>query len=354
MREEQTWMNEALEEGRKGLGTTSPNPPVGCVIVARGKIIGRGFHHRAGEPHAERMALADVRARGNALLLPEATVYVTLEPCSSQGRTPPCTEALTEAGVARVVYGFRDPDPRNQGRAEAFLAKRGIPCALVTDKTLERKCAHLVRGFVKGILERRPWVIAKFAMTLDGRITRDGKRWLSCQKSLEYAHILRLQSDAILVGGETFRRDNPALTVRCRSHPIPPGKEQPWRVVMTHDRASLPSSARLFTDAFAERSIVIENASDFRCEVLEPLHCERGVNILLLECGGRLLRKWLEAGLVDECVIVQTPRLSGGPCLAVSGRDFMPCEWRLARFAGEEGLLVCGEDVIVRGLLARG
>lgn len=346
-----TWMTQALNEGKKGFGTTSPNPPVGCVVVARGHIIGRGFHHQAGEWHAERMALADVRRRGNEALLRESTVYVTLEPCSSSGRTPPCTEALAEAGVARVVYGLKDPDSRHQGRAEAILSACGIPCSLIQDEEMQCACEHLARGFLMRVREKRPWVIAKTAVTLDGRITRKEERWLSCSESLEYAHILRLESDAVLVGGETLRRDDPSLTVRCKSVPIPEYKKQPWRVVMTKDASSLPSSAKLFTDQFSDRSIVYENVEDIRRDVLTPLYEEREVSVLLLECGGRLLWRWLAEGLVDEWVGIYTPWLSGGMDLSVGECDYLPKEFHLKPLPGQKRCHPCGDDMIIRGYL---
>lgn len=348
-----TWMNEALNEGKKGFGTTSPNPPVGCVIVARGEIIGRGFHRKAGEWHAERMALADACKRGNETLLRESTVYVTLEPCSSSGRTPPCTEALEEARVARVVYGLRDPDSRHRGRADAVLSSCGIPCSLISDEEVQRACAHLARGFLMRVKEKRPWVIAKTAVTLDGRITRENERWLSCSESLEYAHILRLESDALLVGGETLRRDDPSLTIRCKSVPIPECKKQPWRVVMTRNRSSLQPASKLFTDEFSDRSIVVENAGDIRRDVLKPLYEEREVSVLLLECGGRLLRRWLAEGLVDEWVGIYTPWIAGGRDFSVGECDFLPQEWHLTPLPGQKKCLLCGDDVIIRGYLER-
>lgn len=345
------WMEEALNEGKKGFGTTSPNPPVGCVIVAHNQIIGRGFHRQAGEWHAERMALADAKRRGNEALLRESSVYVTLEPCSSSGRTPPCTEALAEAGVARVVYGLRDPDFRHQGRAEAILSACGIPCTLIGDEEMQRACAHLARGFLMRVSEKRPWVIAKTAMTLDGRITRKEERWLSCAESLEYAHILRLRCDAVLVGGETLRRDDPSLTIRCKSIPVPECKKQPWRVVMTQNRSSLPASSKLFTDQFADRSVVYENVQDIRTDVLRPLYEEREVSVLLLECGGRLLRRWLAEGLVDEWVGIYTPWISGGRDFSVGECDFLPKELHMIPLPGQQKCVSCGDDMIIRGYL---
>lgn len=340
------WMQQALIEGRKGLGTASPNPPVGAVLVSQGRVLGRGYHRQAGEPHAERQALADARQRGHAQLLRGSTLYVTLEPCSSYGRTPPCTEAIIEAGVGRVVFGAQDPDPRHRGRARALLEEKGIACE---GGACEAECRYLARGFLKAMEHRRPWVTAKIAMTLDGRITRQRERWLSSPLALQYAHQLRLESDAVLVGGETVRRDDPALTIRHPLGVVPDVKRQPWRIVMTRNRASLPARCRLLTDEHAGRTLLFENVSDITSEVLEQLCQQRGVRMLLLECGGRLLRRWLEEGLVDEWVGIYTPWIAGGPSMAISGSNFMRDEWRIV----QPEVISLGRDVVIRGVIDR-
>lgn len=345
MREEDVqWMKRALDEGRRGLGTTSPNPPVGAVVVAQGRPIGFGYHRCAGEAHAERRALADACERGHTSLLPGATLYVTLEPCSSQGRTPPCTEAVIQAGLARVVYGADDPDPRHRGRAQHVLTEHGIACER---GVCETECRYLARGFLSGVERKRPWVTAKIAITLDGRITRRKERWLSSGPALRYAHQLRLENDAILVGGETVRCDDPALTVREALTPVPEVKRQPWRVVATCDRASLPKAARLLTDAYSDRTLIFEHVDNWKKDVLEYLYEKHDVRMLLLECGGRLLRSWLAEGLVDEWVGIHTPWVGGGPSQALSGSNFLPREWRLER----PEVIQLDRDVVIRGLM---
>ncbi len=342
--EDAGWMQHALELARRGLGTTSPNPPVGAVIVREGRILGEGFHEKAGEPHAERRALADARARGHTDELRGASIYVTLEPCSSYGRTPPCTEGIIEAGLARVVYGMPDPDERHRGRADALLRAAGIESC--REPSCREACERLLRPWAHAVSTGRPWVLAKIATTLDGRITRRRERWLSGEASLSYAHQLRAESDAILVGGGTLRADNPALTIRHPQRPLPAIKQQPWRVVLTRARHSLPPDCRLFTDEHAARTLVRENISDLRRELLEPLWREQGVTSLMLECGGGLLRLFLEQGLINEWVQVLTPWLGGGETLAVPG-PFLPREGVLQA----EQLLPCGRDVIIRGIL---
>ncbi len=337
------WMQRALELAARGLGTTSPNPPVGAVIVQGEELIGEGFHERAGEPHAERRALADAHARGKGERLRGATIYITLEPCSSYGRTPPCTEAILEAGIARVVYGAVDPDLRHRGRADALLRAAGVQ---VEQGLCEEACMKLLRPWLYALEHGRPWVVAKIATTLDGRICRRQERWLSGEESLRYAHQMRLESDAILVGGGTLRADDPALTIRHPLAAIPAVKQLPWRIVLTRDRSGLPQDCKLFTDEHAARTLVYERVHDLRQQLLEPLCRERGVVSLMLECGGTLLRRFVEEGLVNEWVQIITPTLGGGGQLAIPG-DYLARE----RHWQQEAVMPCGRDIVLRGRL---
>ncbi len=341
------WMRKALTLARLGLGTTSPNPPVGAVIVRPSSqdqgelLLGEGYHERAGEPHAERRALAAAREQGLGDLLRGATIYVTLEPCSSHGRTPPCTEGILEAGIARVVYGSVDPDERHRGRADALLRAAGVE---VRPGVCAEDCDLFLRPWMHAVRQGRPWVVAKVATTLDGRTTRAADRWLSGAEALSYAHQLRAESDAILVGGGTVRADDPALTIRAPLRPVAACKQQPWRIVLTRDPSTLPPGCQLLTDAHADRTLVKGPVENLRTELLEPLWKERGVAQLLLECGGGLLRLFLEQGLIDEWVQVLTPTLGGGPQLALPG-SFLPTERRFVR----ESVEACGKDLILRG-----
>lgn len=342
MDQDSLWMTRALELAHKGLGTTSPNPPVGAVIVKDGKLLGEGWHEKAGELHAERRALNHARMRGNEEALRGATMYVTLEPCSSYGRTPPCTEAIIEAGIKRVVYGAVDPDERHSGRANGILTAHGIR---VRSECCSAACELLLRPWVWSLQHRRPWIRAKVASTMDGRMTRAGLKWLSCPESVRFAHQMRLESDAILVGGNTLRTDNPALTIRHPYREVPLIKQQPWRVVMTKDSTSLPEDAKVFTDKDCERTIIREDVGNLRA-MLEELYEKYGIVNLMLECGGRLLRTFMEEGLVNEWVQIVTPQISGGPDLLLPGY-YLPTE---RRFEQEE-LIPSGCDIIVRGLI---
>lgn len=335
-------MGRALELARQGLGTSSPNPPVGAVIVRNGQLLGEGFHARAGEPHAERQALEDARRRGREGDLKGATMYVTLEPCSSYGRTPPCTEALLEAGIAEVIYGAVDPDERHRGRADALLGEAGVR---VKSGVCAAACEQLLRPWMYAVRHGRPWVLAKIACTLDGRIVRKKERWLTGKRARSYVHQLRLESDAILVGGQTVRSDDPALTIREPLTPLPALKEQPWRLVLTRHRASLPKESQLFCDAYAHRTLIYEHVEHWE-EWLHRLHEERGVVQLMLECGGNLLRQFLERGLVQEWVQLMAPLLGGGDALLLPG-DYLPTELVLE----EEDVSCLGRDVVLRGVL---
>ena len=238
----------ALREARRGIGLTSPNPPVGAVIVRDGEILGKGWHRKAGGPHAERSALANA---GGPQACHGATMYVTLEPCSTHGRTPPCVEALIEARLKRVVWAVDDPHHVNAGRAEAVLTGHGIS---VSRGIMAAEAAHLLEPWTKFITTGVPWVIAKAGLSLDGKITRPRGEgpWLTNDLARADAMKLRRRVDAIVVGAETIRRDDPSLTLR----PPRPGKDQPWRVVLTRS-GRLPETSRVFTDAWKDRTLVL-------------------------------------------------------------------------------------------------
>lgn len=339
---DEQWMQRALEQARHGLGLTSPNPPVGAVIVRNNQVLGEGFHEKAGEAHAERRAIADAYARGNGHLLPGSTIYITLEPCSSVGRTGACTTAIIEEKIGRVVYGSTDPDMRHQGRADALLEAAGVS---VCPGVLKDACDRFLRSWFHAVMTGRPWVTAKVATTLDGRMTRRQKFWLSGVDTLRYAHQLRLESDAILIGGNTLRTDDPALTIRTPLQTPSPRKKQPWRIVLTSNLLSLPPQARLFTDEYHKRTLVWEDVKDLRV-LLNELYTRYGIVNLMLECGGRLLRRFLEEGLVNEWMQSISPMIGAGPDHVVPG-DFLPDEFIFQR----EELIECGRDIIIRGIL---
>lgn len=339
---EELWMYRALTQARQGLGTTSPNPPVGAVIVKNDLLLGEGYHERAGEPHAERRAIANAILRGNESHLRGATIYVTLEPCSSYGRTPPCTEAIIQCGISEVVYGSRDPDKRHQGRADELLRAAGVK---VRSGVCKEACDTLLRPWMHAIQRKRPWVIAKVACSMDGRMTRRNGAWLSCGESVKQAHQLRLESDAILVGGNTVRTDDPALTIRQPMTSIPKAKVQPWRIILTRDEKSLPPTAKLLSDEEAQRTLIFENVQELE-SWLEMLYEEYGIVQLMLECGGKLLRQFLEQKLINEWVQIITPRICGGKDEIVPG-DYLPEETHIDIEYHQSS----GVDILVRGIV---
>ncbi len=302
--EDEKWMQEALDEAHQGLGLTSPNPPVGAVIVKDGHELGRGWHQRAGEAHAEVNAIANAKANHGADACEGATIYVTLEPCSTHGRTPPCVSAILNARLSRVVISSTDPNPDHEGAGFDLLKQAGIE---VTTGILEPKGDELIRFFAKRICTGLPWVIAKTAATLDGRTTLGPgeSQWISSEASREDVQQWRRQCDAIMIGGETFRIDNPSLTLRGS---YAEGRIQPLRIIFTSDEL-LPQTHHLFTDEHKDRTRV--HWSQSLEDSLRSL-ADEGVNAVMLESGGRLLAHAMQMGMVDEMILYLAPRLGGG------------------------------------------
>ena len=307
-------MELALQEARKGEGQTSPNPSVGSVIVCADEVVGRGYHHKSGTPHAERQAIADAVSRGFDQWQ-DATLYVTLEPCSTTGRTGSCSAAIVEKGFKRVVYGSVDPNPAHVGQADGILEAAGIS---VTSGILKEEGDFLIRGFSRVQREGLPWVIVKSAMSLDGKITRptgEGQ-WLTSADSRQQVHLLRAEVDAIITGGVTLRNDDPSLTVRL------PGRDsslrQPRRVLFTKDKQALPDDKILTQDP---RTLIYETtgALEMRAALVD-LAKEHGINTVLVEAGGGLLGAFNDAGLIDEVVMFYAPLLTGGEASAVAGQ----------------------------------
>lgn len=335
------FMRLALDEARKGVGKTAPNPPVGAVVVKNGVLLGSGWHRAAGMPHAEREALAEVFQNHGPDAARGSTVYVTLEPCSTHGRTPPCTQGLIDAGVARVVYACLDPNPDHAGRADAILTAAGIE---VTAGVCREEAEKLLRPFFKVCKTGLPWVIWKTAMSLDGRLTRPPgeSQWLTGEAARADVQKLRASVDAILTTGETVRRDQPALTIRVPEWLV--GRPQPWRVVFSDHPDSLPSDAPLFTDEWSGRTLIRPRHDP--AESLRRLASEQGVLCAMTEAGGIFSAALLEAGLVDEVVIYYAPLLCGGPAPALAGNG-LPEALRLK----ETEFMQIGNDIRFRGII---
>jgi diaminohydroxyphosphoribosylaminopyrimidine deaminase/5-amino-6-(5-phosphoribosylamino)uracil reductase len=329
-------MRLALRLARRGYGTTSPNPMVGAVLVRGGRIIGRGWHRCAGGPHAEIAALCNAQLRGHKVQ--GATLYVTLEPCSTHGRTPPCTAAIVAAGISRVVAGAVDPNPQHRGRAFDILRRAGIT---VTQGVMAEECARLNEAFNHWIVRRLPWVTVKAGMTLDGKIaTAAGEsRWITGEKARAYGMKLRQRADAILVGINTVLADDPSLTVRKRGA----GVGGLWSVVRGHQlrrivldaRARTPLEAKVASDEYAALTTVVVNGSAPKRRVaalaqrvrvlvapgsssqidllwlLKKLGSEN-VTSLLVEGGGEVNASFLMQGLAQRIAFFYAPMVLGG------------------------------------------
>ena len=257
------YLRRAWQLARRGYGTTSPNPMVGAVLVRAGRVLGEGYHRRAGEPHAEIEALRDAARRGHQ---PRgATLYVTLEPCSTHGRTPPCTEAIKAAKIKRVVIGAQDPNPNHAGHGLTLLRQAGLQVAWAGDsptasaaQKLAQACTQLNEAFNHWIVHRTPWVIVKAAMTLDGKIaTASGEsKWITGPDARAYGMQLRQGSDAILVGVNTILADDPSLTVRTGKASAPPR----LRRIILDSRARTPLNAKVVRDEYAALTTIVVGA----------------------------------------------------------------------------------------------
>jgi diaminohydroxyphosphoribosylaminopyrimidine deaminase / 5-amino-6-(5-phosphoribosylamino)uracil reductase len=335
------WMHVALEEARKGVGRTAPNPPVGAVIVKDGKMLGKGWHRAAGKPHAEREALADASQRHGVDAIKNSTIYITLEPCSTRGRTPPCTQGLIDAEVSRVVYACVDRNPDHAGRADALLNAAGIE---VVSGICRDDADSLLRPFFKVRETGMPWVIWKTAMSLDGRITRppgEGQ-WLTSESARADVQKIRSTVDAIITSGETVRRDKPALTIRAPE--LLDGREQPWRIVVTNHPESLPTDSPLFTDESQDRTLI--RPGENLPKILKNLASEQGVLSVMIEAGGVFSAAMFEENLIDEVVIYYAPMLCGGPSLALAGAGF-----RDSLNLKDVDFLQLENDIRLRGLI---
>ena len=325
------FMRRALRLAQRGYGGTSPNPMVGAVIVRGGKIIGEGWHKRAGEAHAEVNAIQSAKRAGKEIR--GATIYVTLEPCCTLGRTPPCTSALIESEIGRVVVGAKDPNPKHSGKGLVILRKAGIK---VQAGLLGEDCARLNEVFNHWITTGRPFVICKSAMTLDGKIaTNSGdSKWITGDKARAVGMKLRFGADAIIAGVNTILRDDPALTLRAGS-----GVKAPtWRAlkrIVLDPRGRIPLSARVLSDenAGATTVVVTSEASERKRSELEKkvrvivapsrggeinlqwllkrLGSE-GVTSLLVEGGGETHYNFLRHGLVNRIYFFYAPLVITG------------------------------------------
>jgi diaminohydroxyphosphoribosylaminopyrimidine deaminase / 5-amino-6-(5-phosphoribosylamino)uracil reductase len=343
------FMRLALRLARRGYGSTSPNPMVGAVLVKGGKIIGRGWHHRAGEPHGEIGAIHDATRRENSVR--GATLYVTLEPCSTHGRTPPCTDAILNAGIKHVIIGATDPNPRHSGKGFEILKRAGVN---VTAGVLGEECAELNQAFNHWIVHRTPFVTVKAAMTLDGKIaTASGEsKWITGEKARAFAMKLRQGADAILVGINTILADDPSLTARSlksKIQSLKSGTDHKLRRIILDSQARTPPSAKVINDEYAQlttivvtRSAQARRVSQFskRANVIvAPGDSRSGIDLrwllrrlgsenvtsLLVEGGGEVNASFLLQGLAQRVAFFYAPKILGGrdSVRAIAGEGIM-------------------------------
>jgi diaminohydroxyphosphoribosylaminopyrimidine deaminase/5-amino-6-(5-phosphoribosylamino)uracil reductase len=354
------FLERANELARRGTGNTSPNPAVGAVIVRDGRIVGEGYHHRAGKPHAEVHAL---EAAGE--LAQGATLYVSLEPCNHFGRTPPCAHAVARAGIARVVVGTPDPNPQTDGGGIAYLRDRGVEIDIVDDA----QSRATVEPFARAIRLGRPYVTLKMAMSLDGYVASQHgvQQWLTGPQAREFVRELRVAHDAVAVGAGTVRVDNPRLTVRPEHRRLVPYR----RVVLCENNAVDPHSlifspregyARTIVAAPAgmrERFALLESVADVvyvgseestQLDLVQAMQDLRGLGIasLLCEGGPTFAAGLLECGLVDRFFGLVAPQLLRSPrAVPVLARASLP-EVPGLRFDGVERV---GPDLLVTGIV---
>lgn len=359
-------MKLALKEAKKGVGRTSPNPAVGAVVVKNGKVVGKGYHRKAGTPHAEVNALdaAIGKTKGS-------TLYVTLEPCNHTGRTPPCTKAILNSGIKRVVVGMLDPNPSVNGGGCDYLAGRGLS---VSSGVLDKQCHEINRPFVKHITTGLPWVIMKAGVSVDGRIATSTGRssWITNEQSRLHVHRLRNHMDAIMIGIGTALADDPSLTTR-----LPKGQGQdPLRVILdTHLRLS-PAAKMLQQDSSAEtwvfcgpnpdsgkfRALKDVGATIKTAPVLESGQLDlkavlaalgkAQITSVLIEGGGKVHGEFLRFGLADEAYIFVAPIFIGAdgvPLISDIGVDDVQNARKLETVRTRR----FGNDVLIHGLFAQ-
>lgn len=360
------YMGRSLALAAKARGRTCPNPMVGAVLVNNGEIVGQGYHQKAGMPHAEIEALAQAgdQAKG-------ATLYVTLEPCNHQGRTPPCTEAIIKAGIKKVVYATADPNPRVSGEGHKTLTKNGIE---TIGGVMEQEAVKMNEVYFSYMKSGLPFVTLKLAVSLDGRISmgQGTTTGLSGDEARRYVHQLRLGHEAVMVGSNTVVTDDPQLTVRLVDNPE---SKQPTRFI-TDGKLSLSLDSKVLTDGKAKTIMVTTSAADQdkkkKIEAkgidvwtigkdakgyvdLKALLHQMGLDeycSLLVEGGGKLAASFLKLGLVNKVVMIYTPNIIGAQGVAAVG-ELGISELKDAFKLKDMECRMLGKDVLIEGYLSK-
>ena len=336
MERDAEFMERAVKLAARGLGHTRPNPAVGAVIVKGGKIIGEGWHKKAGGDHAEVAAIKNATRRG--LKSPKgATIYVTLEPCSKPGRVGACIDAIIAAGISRVVYAIPDPNPTNCGKAKRALARAGVNCERFKgDADLLKLADDLICDFRKHVTTGIPYVTVKLAMSLDGKICDDfgNAKWISSADSRRLTgSTLREINDAIMVGAETVRKDNPSLLSHGRRN------NDLVRVIISKS-GRLPKNAQVFTDGAPNKTLVFDDAAKAVREL-----GKMGIVSVLCEGGLKLARSLAEVGLVDQWITIVAPVVIGARPIGKAIRG---------RLNVDESFIACGDSFVTVDFERRG
>jgi diaminohydroxyphosphoribosylaminopyrimidine deaminase/5-amino-6-(5-phosphoribosylamino)uracil reductase len=350
LNQDERFMAQAIKLAQKAEGKTSPNPMVGCVIVKNGHIIGEGYHHKAGEPHAEILAFEEAGDKANG-----ATLYVTLEPCCIFGRTPPCTQAIINNKIRRVVVGVTDPNPKINGRGLEILKNAGIS---ISTGIMKKECADLIKPYAKYITTGMPFVTIKYAQSLDGRLAakNGSSQWISSPAALKYAHQLRSQSDAVLVGASTANYDNPKLTVRLVKG------NNPIRVVLSKS-GKLKKNLHLLNDKKARTIVITSSHAKFpqNCETIRVSANKESIDIkaallelgkigvvnLLVEGGAKTITGFLKSKLADRIIVISAPIIIGDGISAVGDLNIKTIDRSLKLFNVDSKRI--GADCLIIG-----
>ena len=342
------WMKQAIELAQLGLGKTSPNPSVGCVIISKdNQLLGKYYHQKYGGDHAEKGAIKSILAEHGEQALHSSTCYVTLEPCSSHGTTGACTDWIIKYKIGTVVYGCVDPNLKHAGRADKILNQAGI-----TTRTgiLNEECKNLIQDFSKTQCQKRPWLATKLAISLDGKITRPTGEspWLSGAESRQRVQLLRAQFDAILTSSATLYTDKPQLTLRDPEL-LEQGYTQPKRLIFTRQNPSNINrkDQPLFEDQHAELTHIYQIGSEQYPDFTSALkHCytEHNIQSILVEAGAELNTALIQDNQIDEWIGFYTPIIAGGETTALTQ---LTQSKKLQQVSRE----IIGEDILVRGIL---
>lgn len=296
-------INKCIKLAKKGAGTVSPNPLVGCMIFKNGKTIGKGFHKKSGSPHAEVNAINNAISKGYSVK--GADLYVTLEPCNHFGKTPPCTDLIIKSGIKNVYIGMKDPNPLVNGKGISKMQNAGIK---VIKDIKEKECIELNKIFVKNTEKKLPYVSLKIAQSIDGKIALNNfsSKWITGTEAREFVQQLRYNNDAILVGANTIKKDNPELTYRGKK------KKELKRIILTNESSKISENITVLSDKYSLNTYLINSEiskSGYR-KILSELY-NMGITSVLVEGGAFVFSKFLEFNLFDDIYILMAPKIIG-------------------------------------------